>query len=51
MTQSEQQRLIETQERIVRLTEALRREEGQRDAILQQQLDHTGAHDQRFCQR
>ena len=47
----EHQRLAEVQERIVKLTEALRREEGRRDALLRQQLDHEGCHDRRQAVR
>ena len=51
MTANEQRQLIETQERIVRLTAELRREEGRRDELLRRQLDHVGAHDQRYTTR
>ena len=51
MTPAEQRKLTEAERRIAEITAALHKAQGERDAILQQQLDHVGAHDQRYTTR
>jgi hypothetical protein len=41
------EQLTAANERIVKLTEAIRREEGRRDELLREQLDCEGCHDRR----
>jgi hypothetical protein len=45
------EQLTAANERVALLTAELHRAEGERDRLLREQLDNTGAHDQRVCVR